>query len=263
MNRWRVNTLTVIGMTVSKELKMSAPLLSFLFKFVNDGARAAALAWIVYQSGNLQSLGFLMVGVALIAVWTGAVADGGWSLDTELYSGTLDFALISRAPLSLVLFSKMLAQILHEIPTGLVASVTVLLVARSVPVIANPAGLIISLVLVIIGIALVSTLLAGMVVLAGGRAGIFMGIVPFGAVISGFIVPVDQLPLGMEIIARLVPSSWAMDGVWSAVTGTGSWANMGWSWGISIIASAIWFVGAVYLCKLVEKRIRIEGTISA
>ncbi len=258
MKHWRIITATVV-----KELKMSAPLLSFLFKFINDGARAAALAWIIYRSGNLASLGFLMVGVAMIAVWAGAVADGGWSLETELYSGTLDFTLISRTPMSLVLFSKMLSQILHEIPTGIVAAVTVLLVARSVPHIADPWALLFSLLLVIIGVLLVSTTMASLVVLAGARAGVFMGIVPFGAVISGFIVPVSELPRTMEVIARMVPSSWAMDGAWNAITGSGTWSHTAGSWAVSIMVSAIWFLGTVYLCKIVEKRIRIEGTITA
>ncbi|MFA5309516.1 MAG: ABC transporter permease [Dehalococcoidales bacterium] len=258
MIRWRIITATVI-----KELKTSEAGLSFIFKFVNDAGRAAALAWIIYQSGNLESLGFLTFGVALIAVWTGTVAEGGWALETELAGKTLDFTLISRTSMALVLFSKMLAQIIHEVPTGIVAAVTVMLVAHAVPDIADPAELAVSLLLVIAGLSVVSTFLGALVVLAGARAGVFMGIVPFGAVLSGFILPVGQLPLGLEILARFMPSSWAMDGAWNAITGTGTWAGLAGDWLIAIGVGAAWFLATVYLCRLVDKRIRIEGSLSA
>jgi hypothetical protein len=104
-----VNQLSIIIPTIAKEWKTTETGLSLVFKFFNDATRGAALAWIIYQSGNLESLGFLTVGVALIAIWTGAVAEGGWALEGELSGRTLDFMFISRTLLPLVLFSKMLA----------------------------------------------------------------------------------------------------------------------------------------------------------
>jgi ABC-type polysaccharide/polyol phosphate export permease len=218
-----LSQLNIIGPTILKEWKAQTMDTGRIYKFLGDAARSAALAWIVYQSGNFGTLAFVAIGVALISIWTGVLTLSGWSLDSELYGKTLDFTLLSRTPMSLVLFSKTLAQALYEIPTGLVSFGTALLVVRQVPHVANVASLSFSLVLALIGMVVIGFFFSALVVLVGGKAGFFMGIMPFMAVISGFVLPVNQLPPGLEALARLVPSAWAMDSVWRSIGGIDSW----------------------------------------
>src|SRR3989304_45206 len=127
-----VNQLNIIWPTMVKEWKAQTMDTGRIYKFLGDAARSAALAWIVYQSGALETLAFVAVGVALISIWTGVLTLGGWSLESELYSKTLDFTLISRSPMSLILFSKTLAQAFYEIPNGIVSLGTGLLSVREV-----------------------------------------------------------------------------------------------------------------------------------
>jgi ABC-type multidrug transport system permease subunit len=258
MDQWHI-----ITQTITKEWKTSGGILPFVFKLITDAAKGAALAWIIYQSGNLESLGFLTIGVALLAVWAGGSAFGGWALDQELSGKTLDHALISRTPMPLVLFSKVLGEIVYEIPSGIIAGAIVLLVAHYIPSYANPGALIFSLFLAITEMTIVCTLLAAATTLVAADAGAMIGIIPFGAVLSGLILPVGNLPLALEIPARCVPSSWAMDGVWFSATGTGSWESILPAWAVSIVLSAIWLIATIFLCKVAERRIRIEGTLSA
>jgi len=258
-----LNQITIIWPTILKEWKAQTMDTGHIYKYLGDAARSAALAWIVYQSGALETLAFVAVGVALISIWTGILTLGGWSLESELYGKTLDFTLISRSPISIILFSKNLAQALYEIPTGVVSFVTALLVVREIPQIANVASLSFSLVLALGGMVVIGFFFSALVVLVGGRAGFFMGIMPFVAVLSGFILPVWQLPVGLEVLARLIPSSWAMDAVWVSIGGIESWWVVVQSWGISILVSAGWFIATYYICVAVERRIRITGTLSA
>ena len=253
-----LNHLTIIWPTIFKEWKAQTMDTGRIYKIIGDATRSAALAWIVYQSGAVEALGFVAIGVALLAIWTGVLALGGWSLESELYGKTLDFALISRTPIALILFSKTLAQALYEIPTGVVSFVTALLVVREIPEIANVASLSFSLLLALVGMVMVGFFFSAMVVLVGGRAGFFMGIMPFVAVLSGFILPVVELPLGLEVLARFTPSSWAMDAVWSSIGGIESWWLVLRNWGISILVAAAWFVVTYFICIAVEKRIRIK-----
>ncbi len=257
MNQWRIIILTLV-----KEWKTIGGGLAVVLKIITDAAKGAALAWIVYQSGNLESLGFLTIGVALLAIWSGGSAFGGWALETELNGKTLDHALISRASMPLILYSKILAQIVYEIPSGIIAGATVIVVVRSLPVIANPAALAVSLLLAVIGMTIICVFIGALTVLAGARAGAMIGVVPFGAVLGGFILPVGNLPLGFEILARMVPSAWAMDGVWYSMTGASSLGSILMAWAVSVAMCAAWFFGTIYLCKVVEKRIRIEGSLS-
>jgi ABC-type multidrug transport system permease subunit len=258
MDQWRVITLTI-----TKEWKIAGGLLPYFFKLVTDASRAAALAWIIYQSGNLDSLGFLTIGVALLAIWAGGSAFGGWALEQELSGRTLDHALISRTSMPLILFSKVLGEIVREIPSAIIAGAVVLLVARHIPSFANPGALIFSLFLAIIQITIVCTTLAAITTLVAADAGAMIGIIPFGAVLSGLILPAANMPLALEIPARCVPSTWAMEGVWLSVGGTGSWGSILLAWAVSIILSAFWLIATKYLCKVAERKIRIKGTLGA
>jgi ABC-2 type transport system permease protein len=258
-----LNQLNIIWPTIRKEWKAQTMDTGRIYKFLGDAARSAALAWIVYQSGALDTLAFVAVGVALISIWTGVLTLGGWSLETELYGKTLDFTLISRSPMSVILFGKTLAQALYEIPTGIVSFAVALLVVRQIPHVADPASLSLSLVLAMVGMVVTGFFFAALVVLVGGRAGFFMGIMPFVAVLSGFILPVGELPLGLEVLARLMPSSWAMDGVWASIGGIAAWGEVVRSWAVCILMSGAWFAATYYICAAVEKRIRVTGTLGA
>jgi ABC-2 type transport system permease protein len=258
-----MSQINTIIPTIRKEWKENTMGTSRIYKFIGDASRAAVLAWIVYQSGAFGTLGYVSVGTALLAIWTGILTLGGWTLESELYGKTLDFMLISRTKMSLILFSKNIAQGLTEIPTGFISFLTAVLVARAWPDFANIPALAVSLLLAFLGMIVLGFFFSTLVVLVAGRAGFFMGIMPFIAVISGFILPVNNLPLWLEIPARFTPSSWAMDGVWASITGIESWPMVIRDWGLSLVILMVWFVFTYYLCQVVEKRIRITGTLGA
>jgi ABC-type multidrug transport system permease subunit len=258
-----VYTLNILAAAFQKELKQQAITANQWYMVAGSAATSAALAWIVYQSGRLETLAYLCIGVALISFWRGTVAISGWALSNELYGKTIDFTLISKAPLPVVLFGKILAQLVYEIPGGIISALSVLIVVRQMPQVVAPALLPFSIVLAVIGLLIMTSFLADMVILVGGKSGFFMGVVPFGAVLSGFILPVYRLPYGLEIIARFMPTSWAMDSVWQSIVGTDSLWPVIQNWGIAFVLALVWFLITVWLCNLVEKRIRVKGTIGA
>lgn len=258
-----MSQLQIIVPTIKKEWKDSTLGASQVYKYLGDAARSAVLAWIIYQSGAFGTLGYVSVGTALIALWTGVISLGGWSLDNELYGRTLEFMFISRTKLPVILFSKTLAQALYEMPCGLISFITAVLVAHAWPQFANPPALMVSLLFALSGMLVIGFFFSALVVLVSGRAGFFMGIMPFIAVISGFVLPVNQLPLWLEVPARFIPSSWAMDSVWASLQGISSWWAMLGDWGLSLLLGIVWFTLTYYLCSTVENRIRIRGTLGA
>src|SRR4030042_1726356 len=258
-----MSQLNIIVPTVIKEWKAQTMDTGRIYKFIGDASRAAVLAWIVYQSGAFGTLGYIAVGTALIAVWTGILTLGGWSLESELYGRTMDFMLISRTKLPVILFGKTLAQAISEIPTGIVSFMTAVLVARAWPDFANIPSLLLSLLLAFLGMIVIGFFFSALVVLVAGKAGFFMGIMPFIAVISGFILPVNELPLWLEIPARFMPSAWAMDSVWASIQGIDAWWPVIGNWGMSLLLGAVWFAFTYYVCRAVEKRIRVSGTLGA
>jgi hypothetical protein len=65
----------------------------------------------------------------------------------------------------------------------------------------------------------------------------------------------------LEAVARLIPLSWAMDGVWQSINGTGTLASAFSDWGLCILTSAVWLGVTYLLFKVVIKRIRVTGAL--
>jgi ABC-type multidrug transport system permease subunit len=256
-----MSQLNTIVPTVIKEWKMQSFATGSIFMWLGNATRAAVLAWIVYQSHAFGTLGYVAIGTALLAMWTGVLTMGGWTLEGELYGRTLDFMMISRTRMPVILFSKNIGQVLYQIPTGLVSFFTAIAVGRMWPDFSNMPTLVLSLLLVLLSMVVIGFFFSALVVLVSGRAGFFLGLVPFIAVIMGFILPVNQLPLWLEIPARITPSAWGMDTVWAAINGIDSWNTVARDWGICLLLIAVWLGIIYYLCSIVEKRIRITGNL--
>ena len=131
---------------------------------------------------------------------------------------------------------------------------------RTVPVVSQPLALIVSLLLVIIGITVASLFFSPLMVLVGGRGGFFNTVIPFGLVLSGFVFPVDKLPVVLMVPARLMPTSWAMDGIRLSLTAGSTWTEIFTSWGLCLLTSVFLGVITFFMFRIVERRLRVTGT---
>ena len=234
----------------------------FVFKILGDAARNAALAWILVQSGARDLLGYLCIGLPLYAMWGGVVGFGGWSLDDEITDRTIDHIIISRSNLSSILLGKTLGQVIHEVPSGIFSVGIILLIVRQLPEISNIGLYLLSLPIIIFGLSTICVFLSVLVVAVGGKAGFFMGIIAFGAIFNGFIIPLCELPPVLEGIARVFPSAWAMESLWFSINYNNSLSRIiVINWVISLTLSLVWFIVTYYFCQLVEYRIRSNSSI--
>ena len=221
---------------------------------------AAVLAWIAMQRGDASVLSYLLIGLPLMTIWGGVAFRIGYTLTTEIGNQILQFVYISRTPVIFVALGKALAQVIWGLPTGLVSFGVVYLVTRTPLHVEHVGPLIVSLILVIVGMAIASLFFSPLMVLVGGRGGFFNTVIPFGLVLSGFVFPVDRLPIVLQVLARLVPTSWAMDAVWLSIKGTESAGPLLSAWGMCILTSFT-LSGITYLMfRGVEKKLRMTGT---
>jgi ABC-type polysaccharide/polyol phosphate export permease len=245
-----------------KEWKTTATVFSSLAFLLEAVPMVAVIAWIANQSDDPSVLTYMVVGAPLVVVWNGVLFRVGGSLINELSGRTLEFAMISRTPVMVMLLGKAVAQIVYGILTGVVTLLVMFLVARQLPEVANIPLLLVSLVFVIVGLTVTSLLVTPIMVLVGGRAGSYNAIMPLGVVLSAFLFPVDRLPIVLEVIARMLPMSWAMESVWQSIQGPESlWSVFG-TWALCIATSVGLFGAAYLLFKVVERRIRITGVLS-
>lgn len=218
-------------------------------------------AWIAQKNADISVLTYLMVGAPLMTIWNGGVFRVGWSLNGEIFSRTMDFVFTSRTPMLVVLAGKALAQMLYGIPAAIIAFGAMFAIVRTLPEVASPALLAVSILITIAAITITSLVFAPIMVLMGGRAGFFNAILPFGAVMGGFLFPIDRLPAFFEVVAHFLPTSWAMKGVWLSIQGAESAWDVISMWLMCILASVFIFVVTYLLFKVVEKRIRITGVL--
>ena len=78
-------------------------------------------------------------------------------------------------------------------------------------------------------------------------------------VFSGLIYPVALMAPAVQIIARALPTSWAMDGLLRSVEVTASTADIVESWLPALLGSLIYFGLTYYLFKTAETRVRMTG----
>lgn len=100
-----------------------------------------------------------------------------------------------------------------------------------------------------------------MLFIIGNRPGSFAAITPFGAVLSGFVYPIDVLPGALEFVARLMPTSWAMETVRWAISGGHPASDFAGHWGIAAALTALYLVISVWLFRVAENRIRRSGSV--
>jgi ABC-type multidrug transport system permease subunit len=245
-----------------QQLRVTRRSASYLNFFIGGVASVAVLAWIAARSQNPLALAYISIGACLMVMWNTAVFRIGWLLDSELWDGVFHINLVSRAPVTIVMLGKSAAFLSFTVVLGAGAFMVILAISQRIPDVANLPALLVSLVFVMISMIAAGFIFSPVAVLMGGRAGFFNAIMPFGVVFSGFLYPISILPMAFKIIARLLPTSWAMDGVIHSIGGQVSMWRIAGDWGIALAISLVYVFLTHALLKVVERKVRRTGVLS-
>jgi ABC-type multidrug transport system permease subunit len=159
---------------------------------------AAVIGYIAGRSDNATAISYVFVGASLSIMWNNGIFRTGWSLAEEQNAGTLDLMMTTRTPVALIMLGKALAIMAFASLAGIVTFVVVLGISRQVPPVDNAALFLVSGLVALISVIVASFFFAPFSFLAGVRGGFFNAIMPFGAVVSGFLYPIDLLPGSLD-----------------------------------------------------------------
>ena len=221
------------------------------------------VAWVADTSPSTRPLAYISLGVVLIPVWNWTIFRTGWSLSSEYDLGTMDHTLVSRTPILVVILGKAMANIAMGIPAGLIGFLVVLLVSAELVDISSPLLVFVSMCFAILTVLSVSFAFSPLFMLVRGRAGFFNAIIPLGVVLSGFLYPVSQLSSEVEVIARFLPTSWAMDAIIRSIEPGGSTLRIAGDWGVAMALSAVYLATTYLMLRVVEKKIRVSGSLGS
>jgi ABC-2 type transport system permease protein len=204
----------------------------------------------------------LTVGSFLLAMWTVQVVKFGFSLSQELSQGTYELTLVAGARIPLVLLAKSLAYLTIGAAAGLLAFATVAVTAWQLPEVHDPGALALGVAATVVAVLATSFVFAPFIVVAAGKSGFFSALVPLGVVLGGFLYPVDLLPLPLEAVARLVPTSWSVSAIVGAATGEAASSEIGRDCLVALALSFGWAFVTVHLLSRVERRVRLVGSLA-
>ena len=151
-------------------LRNTANLWMFLGVSISIVPLIAVVTWITTQSPDSQPIAYISVGVILMAMWQTCVFHSGRSLASEFNEGTVDYTMVSRTPLRVVMLTKSVATLAIAIPSSVLAFATVQLVSRDLIHVERPFFLLISILIASWSIIVVGYLFAPLFVLMKGAA---------------------------------------------------------------------------------------------
>ena len=223
---------------------------------------AIGLGWVARSSDEPAIVATVAIGAGLMILWNMAVFYTGFAMVGELVDGTLELNMLSRSPVALVMLGKSLAFMTFYAMPAAIGGVGAWLMAGSNASAARPEMFALSVVVVLASVVVVQFLFAPLTLLVGGTSGFFNAIMPAGVVLSGYLYPVATLPFGLEVVARILPTSWAMEAfVWS-LTGSHGASDILLRLLVAVGLSLVFILLERYIFRLAETRAQLQGSLT-
>jgi ABC-2 type transport system permease protein len=200
--------------------------------------------------------GFLVVGVIGMVLWTSNLWASGYAIEFERHEGTLQSLFLSPASRSAVVLGYGAGSLLiMVVPTALVLLAITMLLQISFSV-SSIAAVILSVGGMFLASVSLGFVLAGFFVLTR-RANVIANFLQTPVyLLSGAVLPIDQLPSSLQWFSRLFPLSHGMDAVRGSLLAGASLADVQTSLiGILVSSSALFVAGALLL-RRVERNAR-------
>ena len=221
----------------------------------------AIMGWIVGRSSDPAVLTFVAFGAIFFTIWHLTSYRAGHALQAEFMNQTVDTMLLAPTPLAVIILGRILAIVAVAAISTPISFFVFTIVADGVPQISNLPLFAASILLVAVALIIVSFFFSPLYVLSGGGRGYVNAVAPFGVVFSGFLYPIDVLPVYLEPIAWVFPTSWGMDAVVQASRGGGITSGVLFDWAMAGALSVVWLLATLWMFKKVESRVRSSGML--
>lgn len=235
-----------------------------LFNSLNQVALVVTLGWIASRGTDETAVSAVAVGIVLLVLWRAAVFQLGFLVVDANNAGTLEMEIIARAPVALLMLGKTLAAAAFYGALGVGAAVIVILVGGGLvgggaPEVARAGWFAAGVPVAVVAVVSLAFLFGPLTFVVGGKPGFFNAIIPAGIVLSGFVHPVALLPAPFEVLARLLPTAWAMEALQFTLSGEAGAPRIVLGWAVAILLSAATLAFSAWLFAVAERRVRRVG----
>jgi ABC-2 type transport system permease protein len=229
--------------------------------FVLTPLYAIIFGSVAISSGRRELLPELMLGAALMGLWTLCVQIGGSLIQEERRQGTLEPVESTPAHLGLIIVGRVTALIAVAVLVFPEIWLIGLIIFGELVTVHHPQLFAVALLLTLVGLHASANLFAGLFVLARNAVIIQNALVYPIFLLGGLIIPASVLPEWLQPLCRLIFLSWGSD-LLRASLRPEPVASIGTSiTGLCLTSAAMVVIGQVLMSRVIH-RARVEGTLS-
>jgi ABC-2 type transport system permease protein len=243
------DTLRIIGMSFEIELRQNLTDGFVLFGIVIQPLIVAFMAlWMLKDKGPDYAI-FVVVGSAMTGLWTTLLFNGGNSITSERWSGTLDFLVGAPSSLRIVVFGK--------------GCYTLISLAMGYPLtLSRPIFFLISIFLTVFAFVGFGVIIASLFILIPDFQRLQNTLEFPIYILCGFLFPIALLPGWTTPISYILSPYWAARSLHGSARGTLEINQIFISWALLIIFSVVYIIGSSALYRLVLRRARVDATLN-
>lgn len=222
---------------------------------------AVTAMYLLRQRGDFDPM-FVVVGAGLSGLWSVALFEGSYAIQSERWQGTLELIAASPAPVLLILGGRLVGSMAFALLSMVVSYVIGAWLFGYDLAVRDPLGFAVALVFALVSLGALGVLFAPIGILwrAAGR---FLGVLEYPVyTLGGFLFPILLLPAWSRPVSYALPPYWAA----VALHGTASGEIDAAAFAGALAALAAGCVVAVLLARLLVEavltRARRDGTLA-
>ena len=212
------------------------------------------------QVAGMNVVGFLLVGMIGLIVWTATIWSGGYAIEYERAGGTVAALFLSPASRIAVIAGYGVGGVIWLLPAFVVVAVLGLATGARLQV-ADPLALLAAIAVLLIGSLATGFALAGLFILSR-RANLLANFLqPPIYLLAGFVVPRDSLPTWLQALAACLPISHAVDALRASSLRGASLGMIGAEIGLALLTAAAFTVVGIISLRRVEYVAKCTGQL--
>lgn len=256
-----IQNLRVLGLSFEVELRQNLTDGFVIFGILIQPLIVAFMAlWMLKDKGPDYAI-FVVVGSAMTGLWTTLLFNGGNSITGERWSGTLEPLVGSPTSLRVIVFGKVLANVVQSLLSMLGCYSLISLVLGYPLSLASPILFFITIIFTVLAYVSFGLIIASLFILIPDFQRLQNTLEFPVYILCGFLFPIALLPGWTTPFSYLLSPYWAARALHATANGSLTLNEIIFSWGMLILFSLIYVFGSKALYRVVLHRARVDATL--
>jgi len=254
-------TLTIMLLAFEIEIRQNLTDGFIVFGILIQPLIVAFMAlWMLKDKGPDYAI-FVVVGSGMTGLWTTLLFNGGNSITGERWTGTLEPLVASPAPLRVVIYGKVLANVIQSLLSMVGSYLFISLILGYPLTLVYPWLFYISLAFTVVALVSFGLILASFFILIPDFARMVNTLEFPIYILCGFLFPIALLPGWTTPLSYLLSPYWAALALHGAAQGTLDMGQIMSIWGIMLAFSVVYILCSRSLYRVILRKARTDATL--